>query len=70
MGSNPSDSGAGSLGPWTASFADADFGVVGSIVGYSGLSAGRTGIIVALVACLVLFFLASAIMEKRAKATK
>lgn len=60
----------GHLGLGTASFADADFGVVGSIVGYSGLSAGRTGIIVALVACLVLFFLASAIMEKRAKATK
>lgn len=60
----------GHLGLGTASFADSDFGVVGSIVGYSGLAGGRGAIIAALVICLVIFFIASFIMDKRDKSKK
>lgn len=57
----------GHLGLGTASFADSDFGVVGSVVGYSGMYAGRMGIIGALVACLVIFFIISIILDHRDK---
>ncbi|WP_295746229.1 PTS ascorbate transporter subunit IIC [uncultured Limosilactobacillus sp.] len=57
----------GHLGLGTASFADSDFGVVGSVVGYSGMYAGRMGIIGALVACLVIFFIISIVLDHRDK---
>ena len=60
----------GHLGLGTASFADSDFGVVGSVVGYSGLLGGRGAIIGALIVCLVLFFIVSIVLDKRDKAKK
>lgn len=57
----------GHLGLGTASYADADFGIVGSYVGYSGLLGGRSLIIAALVAALVIFFIVSIILDKKQK---
>lgn len=58
----------GHLGLGTASFADSDFGIVGSIVGYSGKLGGQMAIIAALVICLVIFFIVSAILDRSKKA--
>lgn len=60
----------GHLGLGTASYADADFGIVGSYVGYSGLLGGRSLIIAALVAAIVVFFIVSIIFDKKEKAAK
>ena len=57
----------GHLGLGTASYADADFGIVGSYVGYSGLLGGRSLIIAALVAALVIFFIVSITLDKKQK---
>lgn len=60
----------GKLGFNNAMFSDSDFGIVGSLVGWSGQIGGVAMITTVIIASLVLFIVASVIADKRTVATK
>ena len=54
----------GKIGLGGATFSDADFGVIGSLIGWSGVNGGVVMIIAAIVISLILFIVASIIASK------
>ncbi|MCT4451776.1 PTS ascorbate transporter subunit IIC [Lactiplantibacillus plantarum] len=54
----------GKIGLGVATFSDADFGVIGSLIGWSGVNGGVVMIIAAIVISLILFIVASIIASK------